>query len=57
MAEEAITPTGNGLQQSPIRAKGLAGDGYMQLKRIFLDDRARPQSTHQVVLLTSSPSD
>src|SRR5580704_13365100 len=51
VAEQAITPARNGLQQSPIRAKGLAGHGYMKLKRIFLDDRARPHATHQIVLV------
>jgi len=39
---EAIAATKGRLQRSPIGPERLAQRGYVNLERIFLDDRARP---------------
>src|SRR5271168_1903830 len=58
-SEQAIAATKRRLQQPSIRAKRLADRGYVNLKRTFLDDRARPNLAHDLVLgdeLTGRPS-
>jgi hypothetical protein len=58
-SEQAIAATKRRLQQPSIRAKRLADRGYVNLNRTFLDDRARPNLAHDLVLgdeLTGRPS-
>jgi len=47
---ETITPTGGRLYRSSIGPERLADRGYVNLDLIFLDDRARPYTSHELVL-------
>src|SRR5262245_23411828 len=47
--EQSIARTRCRLQVAPIRAKRLTDRGYMNVKRIFSDDGARPDTFHQII--------
>ena len=48
--EQAIAPTGDGLQHGSILAKRLADRGDVNVERTFADDGTRPHPFHQMVL-------
>src|ERR1700674_387881 len=48
--EQAIATTGRRLQHFTITTERLANRGYVNLKGIFFDDRARPYASREVVL-------
>jgi hypothetical protein len=48
--EQAIAATKHRLEHSSIRAERLADRRYVNLKRTFLDDRARPNPAEDLVL-------
>jgi hypothetical protein len=50
VAKQAIATTGFGLQQSPIGTERLADGHRMHLKRVFQNNRARPDAVHQLIL-------
>jgi hypothetical protein len=47
--EQSVAPARGRLQHASIRAKRLADRGYVNVKRIFPDDGARPDTLHQIV--------
>jgi hypothetical protein len=49
-SEQAVAATKRRLEHSSIRAERLADRGYVNLKRTFLDDRARPNPAEDFVL-------
>ena len=50
LAKQAIAAARLGLQQAPIGTERLAHGGRVNLKRVFHDDGARPDTAHQLVL-------
>ena len=50
-AEETITPPEYRLQHPTIAPQCLPDRGYLELQRIFLDDRSWPDTLHQVVFV------
>src|SRR5271156_3311337 len=59
-SEQAIAATKRRLEHPSIRAERLADRRYVNLKLTFLDDRARPNLAHDLVLgdeLTGRPSE
>src|SRR5271165_2165652 len=58
IGDQTITPTRCGFQHVSVGAQRLTNSRDMHLERVFLDDRARPNSAHQIVFgdeLSSRP--
>ena len=47
--KQAVTATLDVLQHPPVGTKGFADRGYVNLERIFLDDRTGPHAFHELI--------